>query len=93
MASATTTAEERPAAVRRSRPLIPRARRASKSFLLTFVATVAVAAFLAGKELLSEQSFDVHEAFSAGETLVASLVSSTTYSSIVRSWSEMGALR
>lgn len=27
----------------------------------------AVAAFLAGKDLLSEQSFDVHEAFSSGE--------------------------
>jgi ketosteroid isomerase-like protein len=26
-----------------------------------------VAAFLAGKDLLSEQSFDVHEAFSAGD--------------------------
>jgi multiple sugar transport system permease protein len=47
MTSATTAAEERPAAVRRSRPLVPRARRAGKSFLLTFVATVAVAAFLA----------------------------------------------
>ena len=27
----------------------------------------AVAAFLAGKDLLSEQSFDVHEAFSSGD--------------------------
>jgi ketosteroid isomerase-like protein len=27
----------------------------------------AVAGFLAGKELLSEQSFDVHEAFSSGD--------------------------
>jgi ketosteroid isomerase-like protein len=27
----------------------------------------AIAAFLAGKDLLSEQSFDVHEAFSSGD--------------------------
>jgi len=47
MTSATTTAEEQPAAVRRSRPFIPRARRASKSFLLTLVATILVALFLA----------------------------------------------
>jgi multiple sugar transport system permease protein len=45
--ASTTTAEQPPKALPRSRPLVPRARRAGKSFLLTFVATVAVAAFLA----------------------------------------------
>ena len=43
----TTTAEEQPNALPRSRPLVPRARRAGKSFLLTFIATILVAAFLA----------------------------------------------
>jgi multiple sugar transport system permease protein len=47
MATSATTADEAPIAVHRSRPLIPRARRLSKSFLLTLIATVAVAAFLA----------------------------------------------
>ena len=47
---ATTTATTRPdesSALPRARPLAPRARRAGKSFLITLIATTAVAAFLA----------------------------------------------
>ena len=43
----TATAEPQPTTLHRSRPLVPRARRASKSFLLTLIATILVALFLA----------------------------------------------